>query len=308
MIAGRSARTRSARHPRLRATGLLLVWAMVIMSGLTRSAPADLTEVTIVAARTVRGPGILGGDVSWPQCSRALTGYDLPMPAKDSGFVIIGLTHGRPFTDNPCLETQLAWAWSHEVPAMTYTMAAHPTDAQLEATGRNGPWAPTTRADRLRNAGYAQARDALRTLDEAGFRPPMVWIDIEHLRKQPWPIGSTAKHKANRHVLTGLMWGFADARMPFGFYSYANGWKEITGGWRLPEVPVWATAGRRDRDAAVAMCERPSFSGGPVLIAQWYNDVRDDDISCIPFTLRPPVPPAPGPPPLPATVASWPPG
>ena len=166
----------------------------------------------------------------------------------------------------------------------------------------------TYNPDRLRNAGYAQARDALRTLDEAGFRPPMVWIDVEHLRKQPWPIGSTAKHKANRHVLTGLMWGFADARMPFGFYSYANGWKEITGGWRLPEVPVWATAGRRDRDAAVAMCERPSFSGGPVLIAQWYNDVRDDDISCIPFTLRPPVPPAPGPPPLPATVASWPPG
>ena len=35
--------------------------------------------------------------------------------------------------------------------------------------------------------------------------------------------------------------------------------------------------------------QEPSFSGGPVLVAQWYDSARDSNITCAPFTLVPPV-------------------
>src|SRR5438270_3491969 len=46
--------------------------------------------------------GRYGNDISWPQCGGAF-------PAK-AGFGIIGVTGGRPFTQNPCLAAEWQWA------------------------------------------------------------------------------------------------------------------------------------------------------------------------------------------------------
>jgi hypothetical protein len=257
---------------------------------LSASAPAGLPDVTVRAARSLQGPGHPGYDVSWPQCSRRDGGYGLPKPRDDARFVIIGLTRGRPFTVNPCLTEQVDHAWMRDLPAHAYTIPAYPTPTQLRRTGDRGPWRTTTEASRLRNSGYAQATFALHTMAAVGFRPPMVWLDVEHLDRQPWPRDTASERVANRQVLLGMMRGFADAGITFGLYSYPRGWQEITDGWQVEEVPVWATAGRSTRSAAQDRCRERSFSGGPVLLAQWYDSVRDSNITCDRFTLVPPVP------------------
>jgi hypothetical protein len=236
-------------------------------------------------AAHARADTMFGHDISWPQCSSADGGYGLPMPPEQSDFVIVGLTRGRAFTENPCLADQVRWARDHDKPNHAYAMGTFPTPSQLEAHGDDGPW-ESTRAGQLRNVGYAAAEFAVESMDSLDWHPPMVWIDVEARPAQPWPIGSPAREEENRFVLEGLMRGLEDNGFAYGLYSYAAGWREITGNWDLPSVPVWATAGRLEHpDEALERCSQRSFSGGPVHIAQWYDDTRDYDRTCSGFSL-----------------------
>ena len=226
-----------------------------------------------------------GHDISWPQCSRADGGYGLPMPLESTDFVIVGLTRGLAFTENPCLADQVHWARDRGKPSHAYAMGTFPTSSQLSAHGDEGPWDPSTRAGQLSNVGYAAAEFAAASMERLGWRPPKVWIDVEPRPAQPWPTGSAARGE-NRSVLEGLMRGLQDNGFAYGLYSYAAGWHEITGDWQLPDVPVWATAGRLDYpDEALDRCSQRSFSGGPVQIAQWYDDIRDYNRTCGGFSL-----------------------
>jgi hypothetical protein len=244
--------------------------------------------VPLLAPRDEPGETLSGHDVSWPQCPKALGGYDLPMPPADSQFVIIGLTKGLPFTENPCLADQVGWTRVNRKPAHAYTVAAFPTADQLETHKAAGPLPGTGRADQLNNVGYAQAQFALRSLAGVEFAPPMVWIDVEPRPAQPWPTATLTQQLENRMVIEGLLRGLGDAGVSYGIYSYANAWRSITGSWQLPGVPVWATAGRLDHPTeAHDRCTQPSFSGGPVLLSQWYDDTRDYDMTCAPFGREP---------------------
>ena len=228
-----------------------------------------------------------GHDVSWPQCPSAASGNRLVMPPAETQFVILGLTRGLPFTENPCLADQVAWVRQNSKPAHGYTIPAFPTDDQIEEHAEAGPWSGSGRADQLRNVGYAQARFALDSLRRVDFAPPMVWIDVEPRPKQPWPTATPPERLENRLIIEGVMRGLDDADMPYGLYSYASGWQLITDSWSLPDVPVWATAGRLDYPTeAHDRCTQPSFSGGPVLLSQWYDDTRDYDMTCKPAGLE----------------------
>jgi hypothetical protein len=251
---------------------------------LTTLATAAASVVGVVGAPPAAAAEVLyGHDVSWPQCPASQGGYDLPMPPPDSDFVVVGLTKGLPFTTNPCLRSQVRWARERGVPTHGYTMAGFPTSSQLSTYGDAGPWSSATRAGRLSNAGYAEARFAVRRMADVGFDPPVVWIDVEPRTAQPWPTGATAVRES-RLVIEGLMRGLRDAGYSYGLYSYLYGWGEITGGWRLPGVPVWATAGTLDYPAeARDRCTQPSFSGGRVYLSQWYTSVRDFDRTCPPY-------------------------
>lgn len=255
---------------RARAAGLAALTAATMAIGLLAGAAAPAQAATL-----------FGHDISWPQCPAAVGGYGLPMPPTSTQFVIVGLTKGLPFTENPCLASQVDWATSRGKPAHAYAMAAFPTSAQLSTHGTRGPWSPSTRAGQLSNVGYAEATYAVASLDRTGWSPPVVWIDVEPRPAQPWPVQTGAQRLENRYVIEGLMRGLRDNGYSYGLYSYANGWQEITGGWRLPGVPVWATAGRLDYPGeALDRCTQPSFSGGRVYISQWYDDTRDYDRTC----------------------------
>ncbi|MHA7269100.1 FG-GAP repeat domain-containing protein [Arthrobacter sp. HLT1-20] len=235
----------------------------------------------LVTAHPARAATLNGHDISWPQCSTAVGGFGLPLPPTSTQFVVLGLTKGLPFTENPCLGTQLTWVRTNSKPAQAYTMAAFPSASQLGSYGTKGPWSAVTRAGQLSNVGYAQASFALATMARNSFRPGMVWIDVEPRPAQPWPTATAAAQRENRLIIEGLMRGLRDAGFSYGLYSFTSGWQAITGSWHLPGVPVWATAGRLDYPTeAQDRCVQPSFSGGRVYLSQWYDDTRDYDLTC----------------------------
>jgi FG-GAP-like repeat len=234
-----------------------------------------------VAAPPAEAASLYGHDVSWPQCPTSLGGFGLPMPPSSTAFAIIGLTRGLPFTENPCLQSQVDWQEANNKRAHGYVVAAFPTPAQLSTYGTQGPWSAGTRAGRLSNVGYAAARFALASYTRVGFTAPVIWIDVEPRPAQPWPTGTAAQRRENRLVLEGTMRALRDAGFGYGLYSYQAGWADITDSWWLPGLPVWATAGRLDyATEAEDRCVQPSFSGGRVYISQWYDDTRDYDLTC----------------------------
>lgn len=244
---------------------------------------ATLTLVMslLVAAHPAQAATLSGHDISWPQCPAAAGGFGLPLPPTSSQFVVLGLTKGLPFTENPCLGSQLTWVRTNSKPAQAYTMAAFPTASQLVSYGSKGPWSAATRAGQLSNVGYSQASFAVATMARNSFRPGMVWIDVEPRPAQPWPTATAAAQRENRFVIEGVMRGLKAAGFSYGLYSFTSGWASITASWHLPGVPVWATAGRLDYPTeAQDRCVQPSFSGGRVYLSQWYDDVRDYDITC----------------------------
>lgn len=264
----------TAAHPRRPASALAsVVAALALVLGLLPATAPPAQAATLY-----------GHDISWPQCPTAVGGLGLPFPPATTQFVVLGLTRGLPFTENPCLASQVAWVGTNNKRAHAYTMAAFPTAAQLATYRAQGPWSASTRAGELSNVGYAEARYALASLQRVSFRPPVVWIDVEPRPAQPWPAATAVQRRENRYVVEGLMRGLRDAGYSYGLYSFASGWQDITGSWRLPGVPVWATAGRLDYPSeALDRCRQASFSGGRVFLSQWYDDVRDYDLTCAPY-------------------------
>lgn len=255
--------TRCAARPSRTLTGLLAV-AMVLALGL------------VLPAAPARAATDYGYDISWPQCPNGQ-----PMPPTDTSFVIIGLTRGLAFTENPCLQMHVDWAFDNGIPAQAYAMATFPTSAQLDDHGDNGPWPAASRADRLRNVGYAEGMAAVTSLARLGWDPGVVWVDVEPRPAQPWPSTTSAQRMENRYVITGLLRALHDSGYGFGIYSYLNGWNEITDGWQLTGVPVWAASGHLDYPTeAEEKCTAASFSGGPVFISQWTDGSYDYNLTC----------------------------
>lgn len=247
-----------------RALAQLLVVALVTIAG------------SVLPAATAHAETEYGYDISWPQCPNGQ-----PMPPTDTSFVIIGLTRGLAFTENPCLQQHVNWAHDNEIPAQAYTMATFPTTDQLDTYGGNGPWSGTNRADKLRNVGYAEGRAAVASLNRVGWDPGVVWIDVEPRPAQPWPSSTSAQKLENRYVITGLMRALDEAGYGYGLYSYLNGWNEITEGWQLTGVPVWTASGTLDYpNEAIDKCTAVSFSGGPVYISQWTDGTYDYNLTC----------------------------
>lgn len=217
-----------------------------------------------------------GHDVSWPQCPGSL-----PMPPDNTEFLVVGVTRGLAFTENPCLQQQYQWVLDRGIRAQAYAMATFPTTAQYDTYSDDGPYPVNTRPDRLRNVGYAEGRVALASLDRVGWRPERIWVDVEPRPQQPWPSSTAAERQENRYIISGLLAALTDASYPIGIYSYQSAWEAITGSWQLPDVPVWSPAGRLDFPSEASdLCVNPSFSGGTVHLTQWTDGTYDYDMTC----------------------------
>jgi hypothetical protein len=239
----------------------------------TRSATAG-TAVTTKPSIT------RGADISWPNCpkgegipSRRSKGEPLPKPT--ARFVVVGVTNGPGFHPNPCLPSQLHWVAQHHLLLGAYALTTYPTARQIRRHS-SGPYLGTSGDRALRNAGYAEARYNLRTMARDHFVAPLIWVDVEPYPVAPW----SRSHRANRAVIQGVIRGYRDAGLAVGIYTYANGWRDVVGSWRISSLPTWSTVGPRGEANALAMCTRGP-SGGPTWIAQWWNNPRRDlDVLC----------------------------
>ena len=251
------------------ATVLALVVVAVI--GLTAArnwmspAQSDFTTpdgrplVTAVQPGTVVVPAVggqRGYDVSYPQCRSTL-------PGGTSGFAIIGLNRGKPFTANPCFARQWRWAATKEAAAVYINMAD---------PGQPGAW----------SYGNAIGQDSVRRLERAGVpENTTVWLDVESINT--WTDAARAVQVINATMAT-----LTAAGHPVGIYAAPSHWFEITLNADV-DVPVWLALGRyqkesQGRAAALAACQDLAFGQALPTVVQYVARPRsawiDHNVRC----------------------------
>lgn len=223
----------------------------------------------------------VGNDVSWPQCPKGMgissrRGLGLPMPSVSAQFVVIGVTNGPAFYPNPCLAAQTAWAKAHRLYTATYAVITYPTTRQVAAYGLKGPYKATGSASKLNNTGYAQARFNVAWMRRAGLVSPFLWVDVEPYPVAPWSKSAAA----NKAVVDGALRGYRAASLKVGVYSAKSLWGGVIGSTRYG-LPEWRTAGPRSQSTARSRCAGSySFQGGPAVLAQWWTQTADHDMTC----------------------------
>ncbi|MBW8826131.1 MAG: hypothetical protein JF603_07260 [Acidobacteria bacterium] len=231
-----------------------------------------------MAAATPPAPRALavryGYDLSWPQC-------DGPAPPGRGGFVVAGVTGGRPFTRNACLAAQWAWARQSGAHGGLYMNLGAPRVG--EAPAMHGPAGSCAASDlgcQGVNFGAAVARDALAHARAAGVDVPMWWLDVEDANY--W----TADPAVNVMVVRGAVMELSSAGAAAGVYSTPRYWREITGGARLG-LPVWV-ASTTDQLGAPSWCGADkAFTGGEVWLVQALPGQFDANWACDPVARQP---------------------
>ena len=226
-----------------------------------------------------RQPGIemssrYGNDISWPQCNSEL-------PAPPFGHGIVGVTGGRPFTTNPCLDRQHAWSLGGGSGAGLYVNLAYPKDDALEASdGPRGRCEPADRRCRAHNYGANTISHALGLAAAAGASAPMWWLDVESANRWSSDLG------ANQDVILGAVAALREADIAVGVYSTRRMWRNITGDMQIG-LPVWV-AGAPSDEATPRWCDpQRSFGGGAVWLVQSLPVRYDVNWACDPLTADP---------------------
>jgi hypothetical protein len=249
-----------------------------------------------------------GNDIGWPQCGGAYP--------QGQVFGIVGLNDGLANSLNPCLEDELRWAAASAgspaiPPASLYVNTADPGQviAQIldwptdntdpagasEALGSatyEDPYGACGGTDSLACSwqyGWDRAVTDLLWLEATsgvGFSNVPAsfpwWLDVE--TGNTWESGSSDALTRNVADLEGMVDAlrFVGRVTSVGIYSTSYQWSVITGGTAssatLAGLPDWIP-GARTQSGAVANCGLPAFTGGRVLIAQWFGRF-DSDVSC----------------------------
>ena len=230
--------------------------------------------------RPRRGP-VLGADVSWPQCPKGMgiperRTLGMPMPLPEAEYVVMGLTNGPGFTENPCLAEQVAWVRDRRLMAAAYAVASFPEDDAVNEHGDRGPYDGGSDLGALANTGYQQALTNVATMRRAGLSSPIVWVDVEPVPDFDWSDDATA----NAAVVEGAARGYADAGYEVGVYSTPALWEAVVGDLALG-LPEWRAAGETSRQEAASRCGRDwSIQGGRAVLGQWVEQSRDQNITC----------------------------
>jgi hypothetical protein len=218
----------------------------------TTSAPVATVPPPATTTTTAALPlaGRYGYDLSWPQC-------DGPAPPAPGGFVVLGITGGRPFRPNRCLAAQWRWATGNGVHVGLYANLAAPHP------GEGGPAA----------FGARTADHAIAVARAAGAHAPLLWLDVEDANH--WD----ADPRVNLTVLRGAVDAVRRAGGRVGVYSTPRYWRQIMGGANVG-LPVWV-ASTTDQSGAPSWCTAAKgFTGGEVFLVQALPGQFDANWAC----------------------------
>ncbi|SDD89525.1 hypothetical protein [Nocardioides lianchengensis] len=251
------------------------------LAELAEQQAAALPSASATPTARAAGEPVLGADASWPQCPKGMgiperPTQGSPMPLPEAEYVILGLTNGPGFTENPCLADQVAWVRERGLLAAAYAVASLPDAAQVAEHGTDGPYDGGTDLGALANAGYQQAIANVATIRRAGLGSPVVWVDVEPVPDFDW--GSDLE--ANGAVVEGAVRAYADAGYEVGVYSTPALWKGVVGDLALG-LPEWRAAGQTSRAEALDRCGPDwSIQGGAPVLGQWVEAGRDQNVTC----------------------------
>lgn len=231
--------------------------------------PATVQTPTAAPVRPIRTtpPATTGGprttqlstawgiDVSWPQCDAPWAGVG--QSSLQPGFVVVGVNDGKPFTDNPCLAAETAYARTR-----TGVAAYLNIDAP-----RSGSFA---------SYGKQVALDGLARLQRAHLSVPVVWLDVEVMNH--WSTSGAG----NVAVIAAAVQAIQSRGLVAGIYSSGPMWQEITGGASLT-VPVWLATSVTDYHQLPQWCAS-GLGGQPADMAQYIaydgQHLVDVDVLC----------------------------
>ena len=190
-----------------------------------------------------------GVDVSWPQCDG--------IPSLAAGFAIVGVNGGRPFTDNPCLGQQVAYAKQRSGYSAYLNLDAPRGEDPKSYGARRSP----RRAGARKRAGCTCRRS-----------------------------GSTSKSSTtgrrdaatNVGVINGAATALQSTRLTVGLYSSVPMWQDITGGASVT-MPVWLATSVIDYRDVQPLC-KTGLGGRPAEMAQYVASANgqliDIDVLC----------------------------
>jgi hypothetical protein len=214
-------------------------------------------------------PGSSGFDVSYPQC-----GSSLP----NGQFGIVGVNHGRPFDQNPCLSSEYAHWTSHALYINTgydpiYTDSNHTTPACTSSSARV---AGTAAQKAAWAAGCSEASKSSAYAASVGATGPSAWwLDVEVANS--W---SSSRLSLNRYTIRGIVDTLHQlSTAPVGIYSNSYMWSRIAGSFHPNGVSAdWYATGTGSASSAKAYCGT-GFSGHPVWLAQFVTQF-DGNYAC----------------------------
>ncbi len=230
---------------------------------------AGLVPAVVPSASAAASSATAGFDVSWPNCDREF-------PA-GTVLAVVGVTGGKPFTQNPCLRAQYLAARRPGV-VRFYLNITTPRGA-VSLTGPLGRCATADWRCRGFTYGWHAAESAWRyAVGQVGTSAVRThwWLDVE--TSNSWTSSATV----NGRVIAGALAylesrGHADRA---GVYSTAYQWRSIAGTYR-PGVAVWYATVVSSARRAVAFCgPRYRFTGGPVKMVQYRPVGIDRDYLC----------------------------
>ena len=286
-------------------------WATAVLAAtLLATAAAPVAEAKGGHSQPPKTSSPSGNDIGWPQCGGAYP--------HGQAFGIVGLNDGLANNLNPCLASELAWAAASVGGtavklASLYVNTADPG----QVIDQISDW-PTDNVDPAGNNEDPQASGAffpdpygacggtdtaacswqygwdravadvlwLESTTGTGFSTAPSsypwWLDVE--TANTWESGSSgalANNTADLEGMVAALQAFGGVAS-VGVYSTSYQWGVITGGTSsastLAKLPDWIP-GARTQSGAQSNCSLPSFTGGRVLIAQWFGKF-DGDVSC----------------------------
>jgi hypothetical protein len=190
-----------------------------------------------------------GVDVSWPQCDG--------IPSLAAGFATVGVNGGRPFTDNPCLAQQVAYAKQR---------SGYAAYLNLDAPRGEDP----------KSYGARAALDGLARARRAGLHAQTIWLDVEVLNH--WSDDAAM----NVAVINGAASALQSRGITVGIYSSVPMWQAITGGASVT-MPVWLATSVLDYRDVQPLC-KAGLGGRPAEMAQYVASANgqliDIDVLC----------------------------